>query len=153
MVALDAARRLFELKWSKQLIRYGLVGATTNLGGYLLFYLLTLAGMRPVGAISIMYPVVIGMSYLLNRKWSFEFGEHWVWPAVKYLIAYAACYGLNAAAHEIFYERLGYNELVVQALAICVLILPLFLTLRYWVFRTRKVEQTETVDESAEEVS
>ena len=153
MAVLDAARRLFELKWRKQLIRYGLVGATTNLGGYLLFYLLTLAGMRPVGAISIMYPVVIGMSYLLNRKWSFEFGEHWVWPAVKYLIAYAACYGLNAAAHEIFYERLGYNELVVQALAICVLILPLFLTLRYWVFRTRKVEQTETVDESAEEVS
>ena len=59
--------------------------------------------------------------------------------AVKYVIAYAGCYGINVAALKFFNGYLGYSHLVVQAIAVVVFALLLFLTQKFWVFRTRGI--------------
>ena len=122
--------------WTKQLFRFAVVGVATNGGGFLLYYLFTRAGASPVVAISILYPLQIALSFVLNRRWSFAARDRWVVPAVKYLLAYAVCYGVNAAALAVFVDKLGAPHLAVQAIAIPVIAVLLFLAQRYWVFGT-----------------
>ena len=122
------------MTWNRQFLRYATVGGAANIMGYLLYFLFTQTGASPVVAISILYPIMISLSFVLNRRWSFASKRSWLVPAVKYVISYAACYGLNVGLLALFSGRLGFPHLAVQALAIPVIATLLFLAQRYWVF-------------------
>ena len=123
------------MKWPKEFFRYAVVGFAANVSGFLLFALFTAFGVSPVLTISIFYPVHIGIAFFFNKKWSFRFHGHLSGSAVRYLIAYAGCYVLNVAMLKFFNGFLGYSHLIVQAAAVVVIALLLFLAQKFWVFR------------------
>ena len=123
------------MKLSKEFIRYIVVGAATNVVGFSLYGLFTKLGVSPVLTISIFYPIHIGLAFYLNKQWSFSHKGPISASAVRYLIAYIECYALNVAVLKYFSGYLGYSHLVVQAIAILVIALLLFLVQKYWVFR------------------
>ena len=125
------------LKWSKEFIRYVIVGLVANAFGFLLYILLTGLGVSPVVTISIFYPIHIGLGFYLNKKWSFSHKGRISISAIKYLIAYLGCYILNVAVLKFFHGYLDFSHLIVQAGAILVIALLLFLAQKYWVFRVR----------------
>jgi putative flippase GtrA len=124
-----------QLRWERQFIRYAVVGVATNGTGYLLFYLLTTLGLSPVVTISIIYPTHLVVAFFLNKRWSFAHRGKVNMTAVKYLIAYGACYLINVGILELFADYLGFSHLIVQACAIVLLACLLFAVQRYWVFR------------------
>lgn len=123
------------MKWSKEFIRYAAVGAAANAVGFSLYVVFTTLGLSPVLTISIFYPLYIGLTFFLNKKWSFGHNGRISTSAVRYLIAYVGCYALNVSVLKFFFGYLGYSHLVVQAIAIPVIALLLFVTQKYWVFR------------------
>ncbi len=127
------------MKWPKELIRYAAVGAATNVFGFLLYALFTTLGVSPVLTISIFYPIYTGLAFYLNKKWSFNHKGRISATAVRYMIAYIGCYVLNVTVLKYFSGYLGYSPLVVQAVAVFVIALLLFLAQKYWVFRTRGI--------------
>ncbi|HMO29827.1 GtrA family protein [Enterovirga sp.] len=54
------------------LMRYGVVGLATNGGLYLLFVLLVWLGLSAVATAALCYGLGLALSYLLNRRWSFQ---------------------------------------------------------------------------------
>jgi putative flippase GtrA len=126
------------LKGPKEFIRYAVVGATTNVFGFLLYVLFTSLGVSPVMTISIFYPVHIGTAFYLNKKWSFNHKGQLSTSAFRYVTAYAGCYALNVAILKLFSDYLDYSHLVVQAIAVVLIALLLFLTQKYWIFRVQE---------------
>lgn len=125
---------------SKELIRYGIVGAATNGFGYLIFIFFTIVlGVSPVLTITIFYPFFLFLGFYLNKKWSFSHKGHISKSVIRYLIAYLSCYVLNVAALKFFNEHLGYSHLIVQAMAVIVSALSLFTAQKYWVFRGQAI--------------
>ncbi len=127
------------MKLSKEFIRYVIVGAALNGFGFLLYALFTALGVSPVLTISIFYPIYIGLAFYLNKKWSFSHQGRISSSAVKYLIAYVGCYVLNVAGLKFFSGYLGYSHLIVQAIAIPVCAVLLFVAQKYWVFRIQRI--------------
>lgn len=123
------------MKISKEFVRYALVGVARNGLGYLLYFLFTTLGVSPILYITISYPVHLGLGYYFNKKWSFNHTGRISTSAMRYLIAYIACYVLNVAALKFFNGYLGYSHLIVQAVAILTIAFLLFLVQKYWVFR------------------
>jgi len=130
------------LQCRKEFIRYVVVGVGTNAGGYLLYILFTSLGISPIVTISIGYPMQIGLSFFLNKTWSFSYKGHLSVTSVRYLVAYVVCYLSNVLVLAYFNSYLGYSHLVVQAFAIVGFALLLFLAQKYWVFRSRSVSMT-----------
>ena len=89
--------------------------------------------------ISIFYPFFLFLSFYLNKKWSFNHKGHIAKSVVRFLIAYIACYLLNVGALKFFNEYLGYSHLIVQAFAVCIFALLLFMAQKYWIFRTQTI--------------
>lgn len=116
-----------------------IVGAALNGFGFLLYALFTALGVSPVLTISIFYPIYIGLAFYLNKKWSFSHQGRISSSAVKYLIAYVGCYVLNVAGLKFFSGYLGYSHLIVQAIAIPVCAVLLFVAQKYWVFRIQRI--------------
>ena len=56
----------------KSLLRYGLVGIASNLLVYCVFVILIWSAVPPVWAAAICYGLGLSISYLANRRWSFE---------------------------------------------------------------------------------
>ncbi|MGA3086642.1 MAG: GtrA family protein [Thermodesulfobacteriota bacterium] len=130
------------MKWPKEFVRYAVVGAATNVFGFLLYVLFTTLGVSPVLTISIFYPIHIGLAFYFNKKWTFIHKERISTSAVRYLMAYIGCYVLNVAVLKFFNGYLGYSHLVVQAIAVVIIALLLFLVQKHWVFRTRGISIT-----------
>lgn len=125
------------MKWSKEFVRYAVVGAATNVFGFLLYVLFTTLGASPVLTISIFYPIYIGLAFYLNKKWSFNHEGRISTSAIRYLMAYLGCYALNVSVLKFFSGYLGYSHLIVQAITIFVMALLLFLAQKHWVFKSR----------------
>jgi putative flippase GtrA len=125
------------LKGPKEFIRYAVVGAATNVFGFMLYVLITTLGVSPVLTISIFYPVHVGTAFYLNKKWSFSHEGRISTSAVRYLIVYLFCYVSNVSVLKFFSGYLGYSHLIVQAITIIVIALLLFLAQKHWVFKNR----------------
>ena len=125
-------------KWSKELARYCVVGAITNILGYLMFVIFTSLGLSPVLTISILYPIQLILVFFLNKKWSFKHQGQLSIPAIRFFFSYIACYFFNVATLEFFNRFLGYSHLVVQAIGLPIFALFLFIAQKYWVFKSQK---------------
>jgi len=118
-----------------QLLRYGTVGLASNAFGYLLYLLMTAAGMSPRLAMSLLFAVGVCQTFLFNKRWSFRHGGTRGPAFARYCAAYGLGYLLNLIALALFVDHLGYPHQVVQGLTILGLALMLFLLQKFWVFR------------------
>ncbi|WP_206455790.1 GtrA family protein [Aurantimonas marina] len=122
------------------MLRYGLVGLAANGIGYAIYLIITAFGWEPKLAMSLLYLLGAGIGFLGNRVWTFR--DHGrVWPALwRYGAVHGIGYGTNFMLLYILVDRLGYPHQIVQAAAILIVALVLFLCFNLFVFRAPKDE-------------
>lgn len=117
-----------------QLLRYGVVGVASNLLGYGAYLLLTGSGATPKITMTLLYVVGVAVGYVGNRRLTFDYHGGHRGPVARYLVAHLLGYLLNFSALWLFVDRLGWPHQIVQALAIPLVAVFLFVALRHFVF-------------------
>lgn len=118
-----------------QFLRYALVGVLSNASGYLIFLLVTWLGVGPKLTMTLLYGVGATLGYFGNRHWTFSYRGH-LWTSVaKYMVVHLCGYSINFFMLFYFVDRLGYPYQWVQAVAVVVVAIFLFVMFRGFVFR------------------
>ena len=119
-----------------QIIRYGVVGLTLNLTGYLLYLLVTWLGLEPKLAVTFFYPIGVLYGYFAHKNLSFRHNNSVrnYRSIVNYFLLHALGYIINLCLIELFVNRLSYPHQIVQACAIFIVGYFLFVTLKLFVF-------------------
>lgn len=123
----------------RQLIRYGLVGAVSNLTIYFVYLLITYLGVEPKTAMTLVYIIGASIGFIGNRKWTFIHRGDSTRAALRYVLAHVFGYLLNFLILFTFVDRLGYAHQWVQAMAIIIVAGFLFIVFKYFVFCERPV--------------
>jgi putative flippase GtrA len=116
------------------LVRYGLVGALTNLAMYLLYLLITYFGVEPKQVMTGLYLVGALIGFVGHRNWTFTHEGALLGSGARYAIAHVCGYLINYLLLAVFSDRLGYPHQWVQASAILIVALFLFVTFKLFVF-------------------
>lgn len=117
-----------------ELIRYGVVGIISNASSYLLFLLITHYGLEPKLAMTLLYLLGLIISFVGNRNWTFSHKGGLLKAGSKYLLAHACGYLINLSILLILVDRFGFAYQWVQALAIVIVAVFLFIISKYFVF-------------------
>jgi putative flippase GtrA len=121
-----------------QVLRYGLVGLTSNALAFGVYALITRIGTPPTVAMTIVYLCAAIFSFFANRRLTFAH-EGNVWGAAsRFVIAYAVGYLIDLGILVVLVDRMGYSHLWVQAGAVLVVAAYLFVTLKLVVFAPRR---------------
>lgn len=119
-------------------LRYALVGVATNLAGYAVYLLVTFIGLGPKLTMTILYVVGASVGFFGNRQWAFRHEGDIRRSGFGYLLCHAGGYAINFALLHLGVDRLGYPHQLVQAIAVFVVAVYLFLALNLIVFRAEK---------------
>lgn len=117
-----------------RLIRYGLVGAASNLAGYLVYLAVTGLGAPPKVTMTLLYSVGATVGYIGQRNVTFSHSGSMLGSGLRYLLAHCCGYLINLSILVIFVDQIGYRHQWVQAIAIFVVAAFLFVAFRYFVF-------------------
>lgn len=115
-------------------MKYGVSGMLSNTALYCGYLMLTLLGMGPKTAMTLMYGSGVLLSFVLNRRWTFSFAGHPGQALTRHVSAYLLFYLLNLIGLWALVDVLGWPHEAVQAFLILVCAAGLFLTLKFWVF-------------------
>lgn len=118
----------------QQLIRYGLVGAVSNLTIYFVYLLITYLGVEPKIAMTLVYIIGASIGFVGNRKWAFTHQGEPFGAAMRYILAHSIGYLLNFLILYTFVDSLGYAHQWVQAVAIIIVAAFIFVVFKYYVF-------------------
>lgn len=118
-----------------QLLRYAVVGLTSNALLYLSYLALTRVGIEPKLAMTLVFAAGVTYTFFLNKRWTFAHGGSVSRTYARYWVAYGAAYGLNLGLLALFVDRVGYAHEVVQGALILGNAALLFLLQKFWVFR------------------
>lgn len=119
---------------SKVFSRYALVGLLSNAFGYGIYLIVTWLGASPKAAMSLLYFAGAALGFFGNRLWAFAHHGK-AWPSLlRYGISHSLGYGLNFALLHIFVDKMNYPHQLVQAVAIAVVAVFLFVSFRFFVF-------------------
>lgn len=121
-------------KTLQQFFTYALIGVLTNVLGYAIYLLLTYLWGAPKLIMTAMYFVGASIGFLANRRFTFLHGGHIGLTGFRYLLAQVAGYLLNLALLLLFVDWFDFPHQVVQAIAIVVVAIFLFVVLRIFVF-------------------
>ena len=128
-----------------QLIRYAFVGIMSNSAGYLVYFLFTYLGVTPKITMTLLYSVFAAIGYIGNRKYTFSHKGNLLGSGARYFLAHFSGYFINLALLIIFVDHLGYAHQLVQAIAIFVVAIFLFLAFKYFVFRSMNVSNVDRI--------
>lgn len=118
-----------------QWLRFVTVGLASNLGLYLLYLLLTMVGLGPKSAMTLLFALGMLQTFVLNKCWTFQHHGFARVAFVKYGLVYALGYVVNLAALFLLVDQLGLPHQPVQGLMILSLAVVFFLLHKLWVFR------------------
>lgn len=119
-----------------QFVRYALIGVGSNLILYLGYIGLTLMGVDPKLAMTLLYCVGVAQTFAFNKRWSFGHDGAMGPAFVRYCISYGLGYLFNLAALFVLVDRLGYPHRIVQAVLVLCTAVLLFALQKLWVFRS-----------------
>jgi len=125
---------------ARQLLSYAMVGVLSNLAGYALYLLLTHLGCTPKLTMTMLYAAGATIGFFANRRFTFRHDGHVGATGIRFMVAHALGYLLNLALLLIFVDVLGFAHQIVQAIAIVVVALFLFMLFRLFVFVQRSPE-------------
>lgn len=117
-----------------QLIRYGVVGITSNIVGYLAYLWITGWSVEPKTAMTLLYAIGAGIGFFGNRSWTFGHEGAVFGAGARYLSAHLGGYLLNLSILLVFVDRCGFPHQLVQACAIGIVAGFLYLLFKYYVF-------------------
>ena len=126
----------------RQLIRYGLVGIVNNLTIYGVYLLITQQGVEPKIAMTLTYILGMTIGFIGNRKWTFSHRGNFFGTLTRYLFAHLLGFLLNFALLLTFVDYLGFPHQWIQAMAIVVVAVFLFIMFKYFVFRKNSTSVT-----------
>lgn len=118
----------------KQFMRYVVVGATSNTLLYLAYLGLTVGGFGHKTAMTFLYITGGLITFIVNRAWSFNHQGNGHSALARYVVAYSLGYLFNLALLWLFVDRLHQSHQLVQAAAIILVAVSLFLMNKFWVF-------------------
>jgi len=124
----------------KQLLRYAVVGVTSNVTGYLVYLLVTHLGMEPKVAMSFLYALGATIGYFGNSSFTFSYKGGFLESGIRYGMAHSLGYVLNLALLLVFVDIFEYPHQLVQAIAVFIVAAFLFVAFKFFVFRTTNVE-------------
>lgn len=119
-----------------QIIRYATVGLASNLALYVAYLAITFLGVGHKTAMTVLYAIGVGVTFTLNRNWTFKHKGHISKSFFSYLVIYALGYLLNFAALFLLVDRMGYSHQLVQGIMIILVALFLFILQKLIVFAT-----------------
>lgn len=117
-----------------QLLSYALIGVLTNLLGYSIYILLTYFWGAPKLTMTALYSVGALIGFFANRRFTFRHDGRIRVAGLRYLFAQLLGYLLNLALLVLFVDCLGFAHQIVQAVAIVVVAIFLFVLSRFFVF-------------------
>ncbi len=117
-----------------QLVRYAVVGITSNALAFGIYIVITALGAAPTVAMTVVYVTAALVGFIGNRTVTFAHRGS-IWSAgARYVVAHTLGYLLNLSILLVLVDRLGYSHVWVQALAIVVVAGYLFVTFKFFVF-------------------
>ncbi len=116
-------------------MRYGIVGVASNMVGYILYLVLTAAGVEHKLAMTLMYMVGVVQTFLFNKRWSFGHDGSHRYALLRYAVSYGLGYVVQLTALYFCVDRLGWPHQAVQGVMVFVVAALLFVLQKFWVFR------------------
>jgi putative flippase GtrA len=117
-----------------QLHCYALIGIISNIAGYLLYLLITHLGVTPKITMTVLYGVGATIGFWGNRKLTFNHQGSLLGSGFRYIIAHSVGYSINFLMLTFMVDSMGYSHQWVQALAILVVALFIFISFKLYVF-------------------
>lgn len=124
----------------RQLFSYALIGILTNVLGYAVYLLLTHLWGAPKITMTALYFVGASAGFFANRRYTFRHDGSIGVSGVRYLLVQAAGYLLNLTLLLVFVDWLGVAHQIIQAIAIIVVAIFLFVVSRVFVFSQSPAE-------------
>lgn len=125
---------MIEINARRQFLRYAAVGLASNLVLYLAYLGLTATGLGYKTAMTMLYVTGVLITFVANRNWSFVHRGLVHTAFVRYVIAYLLGYMLNFMLLWFAADHLQFPHQGVQAVAVVLVAISLFLMHKYWVF-------------------
>ena len=130
----DGSGPFFKKKSFQQFLSYAFLGAVTNLFVYGVYLHLTYLWGAPKLTMTALYFVGASIGFLANRRFTFRHNGGIGVTGVRYLLAQFTGYLLNLFLLLLFVDRFDFPHQIVQAIAIVVVSIFLFVVLRVFVF-------------------
>lgn len=127
----------------RQFSRYATVGLLSNAALYLAYLAITTAGVGHKLAMSILYITGVTITFFVNRRWSFNHEGLAHSAFVRYVIAYIIGYFVNLLILFIFVDNLLFPHQAIQAAAIFIVAISLFIMHKFWVFAQPQTGDSE----------
>lgn len=118
----------------REFLRYVFFGILTNVGGFLLYLFITSLGVAPKVAVTGLYLCAATASYFGHRQWAFQYKGGHPRAVVRYALAHLGGYLLNLSLIMFFVDHRHFPHEWVQAAAVPIVAVFLFLGFRYWAF-------------------
>ena len=118
-----------------QLMRYAIVGLTSNAIGYGLYIALTAFGFGPKLAMSLLYVIGVLQTFVFNKTWSFRFAGAAAPALFRYATIYALGYVINFLVLIVLVDQAGLPHQWVMAGLVLFMAVFFFMGQKFWVFR------------------
>lgn len=119
---------------TRRFSKYGIIGLVNNAALYLLFVLLVTLGIRPVLTAGLCYILGVAISYVLNRRWTFESTNSHARDLPRFVVAYGV--GLASTLVTIYVLLFWLPPEIAQILNIGITALVIYGMLRLLRFGT-----------------
>lgn len=120
-----------------QLFRYGVIGVITNVFCYLIYLTLTQFWGMPKVMMTVSYLLCAFLGFQANRIFTFNYEGQVGKAGIRFVLSHFLGYSLNFLILLSFVDHLGYPHEWVQAAAILIVALFLFLLSRFFVFSNK----------------
>ena len=100
------------------------------------------SGRLPVGQCSWLYAIGFGLSFLLNRTWTFRYRGRWSGSFARWSVVGALAYGLNFLTVVFLHQSFGLGSYLVQVAGVFVYTVVAFFGARFFAFRDRRPQLT-----------
>ena len=131
---IDEPNILSSKKILRQFFTYAMIGVLTNVLGYAVYLILTYLWGAPKLTMTALYFVGASIGFLANRRFTFRHDGVIGVAGVRYLLAQFAGYLVNLVLLLLFVDWFDFPHRIVQAIAIVVVAIFLFVVLRVFVF-------------------
>ena len=126
---------IFNFLSISELVRFGVVGLTSNVIIFCFYLGLTGVGVGHKISMSLLFAVSSILTFVVNKKWTFRQKLFSQFSLIKYIIIYSFAYSINLMAMFFLVDKFGYSHQIVQGVMIVTLSAILFPLLKFWVFR------------------
>ena len=124
------------MSYISQIIKYGSVGFVTNALGYIIYIAIAnIIGVSPPVSAIISGFLVIGLSYYLNKRFSFGNSSKSISMAVNYYILYVSAIFFHSFIIFIFSNVFGFAHEIIAGISIILISCSLFLVQKFLLFK------------------